>query len=726
MQGSTAKIALRWTALGALFLIPITPLIVVNTFFFPFITGKAFYFRILVEIAFAAWVALAAIDKHYRPRVSWITISALAFVAWMFVADLFALNVEKAFWSNFERMEGWVLLIHLLGFFLVMSAVLRVEKKWRAWFLTTVGVSAFTACYALLQLAGALAIHQGSTRIDTTLGNSAYFAIYLLFNVFIALWLALTERQSWLKWSLLGLAALEVVLIFFTETRGTILGLIGASLLAALLTAVTATKKVRQYALYGIAAILILVGAAWAAKNTPLVKNNHVLERITSISLSDGATRFKIWNMAWQGFQDRPITGWGQEGFNYVFNQYYDPALYGQEPWFDRAHNAFIDWLIAGGAPGLLLFLALFGSALVLLWRTPDLTRAERTLFTAALAGYACHNFFVFDNLYSYVHFFAILALIDSQVGKPVKSIEHFQEASKGLGPIYAIPFSFALALVLIWTVNIPGMRASSELIVAISPSPEGPSGNIKAFEVLLAHPAFASQEIREQLVSFALSIVQSHSVSNEDKVKAVQLAITQMAEQVKKYPQDARERLQLVYAFQGANARDAAYEEIKKALALSPKKIQMLLEAGGLAWDTNHLQEAHDYFAQAYTLAPHARHDLAVYAAAGEMAVNNMKGADAILMQEYGTTAVNSDVLGIAYYRLKNWPRLIALWKMRAEAPGAGAKAQFSLAAAYYESGDRTTAIAILERVKKEYPESADDAQKAIEQVRQDVKLPN
>ena len=137
MHSGVAKQIARWTALGALFLIPLAPLIVANSLFFPFITGKAFYFRILVEIAVCAWAVLAVMDKEYRPRFSWIGVAVLAFVLWMFVADCFAINVTKAFWSNFERMEGWVLLIHLLGFFVAASAVLRVEKQWRNWFLAS-------------------------------------------------------------------------------------------------------------------------------------------------------------------------------------------------------------------------------------------------------------------------------------------------------------------------------------------------------------------------------------------------------------------------------------------------------------------------------------------------------------------------------------------------------------------------------------------------------------
>ncbi len=196
MQTTGAKQIARWIALGALFLVPLAPLIVTGSYFFPFITGKAFYFRILVEIAVAAWAVLALLDTAYRPRFSWIGAAACAFVVWMFVADLFAPNVTKAFWSNFERMEGWVLLVHLLGFFIAAGAVLRVEKKWRTWFFASLCVSLIIAAHALLQLAGALPIHQGSSRIDASFGNSAYLAVYLLFNVFIALCPARSRRKE--------------------------------------------------------------------------------------------------------------------------------------------------------------------------------------------------------------------------------------------------------------------------------------------------------------------------------------------------------------------------------------------------------------------------------------------------------------------------------------------------------------------------------------------------
>ncbi|MDO8231964.1 MAG: O-antigen ligase family protein [bacterium] len=718
MENTTTKQIALWTALGALFLIPLTPLIVANGYFFPFISGKAFFFRILVEIAVVAWAVLAALDAAYRPRFSWISAAAIGFVAWMFIADVSAINSAKAFWSNFERMEGWVLLIHLLGFFFASSAVLGVEKKWRAWFLISLGVSAIISVHALLQLGGSAQIHQGSTRIDASLGNSAYLAIYFLFNVFIALWVALTEKRMWLSYSLIVLAVIEGVLIFFTETRGTIIGFTLALALATLLTVITAGKRLRTVAAAAFILILASASGLYLARNSDFVRNNHVLERVTSISLSDGQTRFIIWSMALKGVSERPMLGWGQEGFNYIFNKYYEPSLYGQEVWFDRAHNAFIDWLTAGGVPAFLLYLSLFGSALVLLWTRSELSRPERIALTAAFVGYAVHNLFVFDNLYSYVYFFALLSLVHSQVARPVKQFEEMSELSSEDGVTYAFPIAAVVVGVLIWYVNISGMIVSTTLISAMTPSNLGIKENIRIFGELAAHPSFAAQEIREQIISLAASVVQSQQATNEEKQAAVSLAITEMQRQVAAYPLDARERLQLAYAYRLTGNSAEALKEIGEALKLSPGKVQILIEEGMILWDQGDMLGAQKAFSAAYNLAPQFT-DLAAYAAVGHIIAGDLKAADAVLVSAYGSVNADSDVLALAFYRTKNWARLVGIWKLRAEKPGASVESWFSLAAAYYMAGDKVGAIRTINHAVELYPAAAANAAAAIEQIK-------
>lgn len=709
---SQAKLVARWVALGALFLIPLAPLVVVNSLFFPFITGKAFFFRILVEVAVCAWLALAALDVRYRPRFSWIGAAVLAFTLWMFVADLFAINVLKAFWSNFERMEGWVLLAHLCGFFFAASSVLGVEKRWRTWFLTSLAVSAVVSLYALLQLGGVFAIHQGATRVDATMGNSAYFGIYLLFNVFVAGWLALTEERVWLARALIALAALQGFLVFMTETRGTVLGLISGLILASLLAALTGGKRVRQGAVAALLLLVLVSGGVYLARESSFVQTNHTLERVTSISFADLRVRLMIWQIALTGVAERPLVGYGQEGFNYVFNEHYNPALYEQEPWFDRAHNAFIDWLVAGGVPAFLLYLALFGTAILMLWTHSTLSRPERIALTAALAGYAVHNLVVFDNLYAYVYFFAILALIDSQIGRPVKKLEELPQMEE----TFALPMAAALALVLIYTVNITGMQASTKLIAALSPQ-ASVAVNLQIFQELAASRPFALQEVREQIISFSSRSVGNNAVSAELQQQIASFAVAQMSAQNVEHPGDARTLLQLAVAYRTAGDLKNSLKAIEEALKLSPNKPQVYVQAGATQMELGDAAAARAMFHQAYALGPEFK-DLAAYAAAGDFLAGDVAAANKLLLEVFATTTVDSEALAIVYYRTKNWPSLIRLWELRTRAENAAPNTYFSLAASHYLSGDKAKAIAVVEEAMRRFPDAAQQGKQLITQI--------
>ncbi|MEK7501741.1 MAG: hypothetical protein AAB629_02345, partial [Patescibacteria group bacterium] len=86
----------QYIATAALFLVPLFALLPspfwpfnsIDSFFFPFISGKGFYFRILVEIAFASWIILAFLDAKYRPRLNALTVGVTVFALVTLVADL--------------------------------------------------------------------------------------------------------------------------------------------------------------------------------------------------------------------------------------------------------------------------------------------------------------------------------------------------------------------------------------------------------------------------------------------------------------------------------------------------------------------------------------------------------------------------------------------------------------------------------------------------------------
>ncbi len=741
MEDSSIKIVARWITLAALFLIPFTPLIVANSYFFPFITGKAFFFRILVEIAFAAWVVLALIDKKYRPRWSWISVILVAFVVWMFIADLFAVNPQKAFWSNFERMEGWITLLHLLLFFVVASTVLRVEKLWRSWWYTSIGVAALVGAYGVAQLGcssdffiktGAICqnfgtIHQGGVRLDASLGNATYLAVYMLFHTFIAGWLALTTKRRWLKYTLLSFAVFFAFILFSTATRGTILGLAGGLFLAALLSAFTMGKRARWWAGGAVILLLLIGGGFWAAKDTGAIRHDPILGRIASISLSAGQTRFTIWHMAFDGFTESPKTvvlGWGQEGYNYVFNTYYEPSLYAQEQWFDRAHNAFVDWFVEGGLPAGLLYLGLFISMLFMLWRAP-FSRKEQIIFTALLAGYAFHNLFVFDNITSYIAFIAVLAFVESTAGKPVPAFERAPvltgTGARGIsGALVA-----ALLALTIFTLDAPGMAAASGLITALSPQQNGIKGSIAAWKWEATHSAFASQEVREQLLVFAEQAVRSRSIPNADKLKIATLAITQMQKEVQEVPFDARLRFELAIGYASFGNMKEALAQISIARKLSPKKESIILQEGLFKLQQGDKKGANADFQTAYTLAPCvAGHcpfsDLAAYGAAGDVLVGKEAAAVVLLKEAFGTTTVDKPILAEAYVISKNYAPLLALYKERAAKRPNATTTVLQLAVIYAKDKQPVRAVAVIRAFVKTHPAAADAGARLIKDITQ------
>jgi hypothetical protein len=91
--------------------------------FFPFITGKNFAFRILVEVLLGMYILLALREPKYRPKSSYILYALGAFVLWIGLATAMSVDPIKSFWSNFERMEGYATMLHLFVYFLLVSAM---------------------------------------------------------------------------------------------------------------------------------------------------------------------------------------------------------------------------------------------------------------------------------------------------------------------------------------------------------------------------------------------------------------------------------------------------------------------------------------------------------------------------------------------------------------------------------------------------------------------------
>lgn len=720
---------LRRTIIGALFFVPFIPLIVAPSMFFPFITGKNFAFRILVEIMFAAWLILAYREPGYRPKFSWVLAAVLTFVGAITLADFLGENVYKSFWSNFERMEGLITIWHLGAYMLVAGAVLNTERLW-SWFAhASVVASAIVSAFSISQLLKDFALHQGS-RLDATLGNASYLAVYMLFHIFILAFLLFRRHggPQLVKWLYGTLMAVELVVLYYTATRGTILGLIGGSLLAAFLVMVFGKEYPRaRKATAGIfIGILALIGVFLAAKNSDFVKTSPVLSRFGNISASETTTqsRFIIWGMSLQGFKEHPILGWGQENYNIVFNKYFDPRLWRQEAWFDRSHNIFFDWLIAGGLLGLLSYLSLFGAILYYLWRKNadnHFSLIDKSVLTGLFAGYFFHNFFVFDNLISYMLFFSVLSYmhwVAAETSKKEESITasdvEAQEQNAGIifGPVVII----ALALVL-YTVNIKGILTAQTLLQALQSQSEGPQKNLELYKTALSYGHLGSSETREQLIQ-AASQAADLNISPELKQKFAALARDEMQKQIRAMPNDARYQVFMASFLNRTGDFDNAILYAERAIALSPKKQAMYFELATSYLNKKDYNKTLEILKQAFELDTTYDKARVVYAMAAIYAGHNDLAKE-LLVSAYGTMIVNDDKLVNAYATTKQYDKVIAIWKLRLKDDQNNPQYHLSLGASYLQAGERGLAISEIQKVIDLNPQFKDQGEYYIREIR-------
>ena len=737
---------LNWGIITGLFLALFIPFIVAGgqmfpSMFFPYITGKNFAFRIIVEIIFGLYILLAIRDAKYRPKASWLMWAVCGFIAWMGLATLTSVDPIKSFWGNFERMDGYLTALHLVLYFLIAGSVLAANKLWDKFFQVSVAASFLQGLLAVSQVFhwfGLSPSSQSGVRADGTFGNATYLAVYMLFNFFITLFLlagVLKDKKGFkhapLLVSFYGVALiLQFFAVFFTETRGAILGLLGGLIVAALYIAIFGKGKemkalrVTSWSVLGV--ILVLVGLFFTFKDTQFVRNAPALSRLASISLEDKTTisRFIIWNMALKGAAEKPILGWGQENFNYVFNKYYNPAMYSQEQWFDRAHNEFLDWLIAGGAPAALLYLSFFVLAVWAIFRAKELGVAEKAVLVGVLAAYAFNNLLVFDNLLSLFYFYTLLAFAHSLSKDALPKWIALSKPGNDQMVAIAAPIVLVLVVGGLWTLNVPGITRAQTLIDALqSQNPKTgvaytTEDHIKSFEKALSLGELGKQETVEQLFQFASnSIAPSTSVSPDVKQKVFMLANDAGMSLTAQRKDDARLELFMGVFYTQFGQTQKALEQFNKAIEHSPKKQQILFQTGVTYLQTGDTQNAIALFKKAYELDT-SYSDARILYATGLYYANRGTEADALLTEGFGSVIYDDSRLLQTYMSLKMYDRVVAIWNKRIEGSPKDTSVWLGLASAYFDMGNTAQTIATIRKVIELDPTTKAQMEAVIKQI--------
>jgi tetratricopeptide (TPR) repeat protein len=532
-------------------------------------------------------------------------------------------------------------------------------------------------------------------------------------------------------------AAFTLMSIYFTATRGAMLALLlGGFIFSVIYLALIKTdtekgKKHRKIGLY-ILGTLVAIPILFAIfRNTEFVSSSPVLGRFRNLSLDDA--RAYIWQMSFQGFKERPILGWGPENYGLVFSKYYRPELYAQEPWFDRAHNIVLDWLVNAGVPGLLSYLGIFVAAFYLLWlnwQKKKVTLEVGITLAILLVVYFLQNLFVFDNIATYISFFAILAYIYNMTvfEDPLANESGSSSGSRHSAYKPAIDIAYAplagvfLALPLFYTLYAGNWKPYAANIALLNGIKVRTIQEVDAgydeFKKALEYNTLGNQEIREQYAKFAEIVVMTEGIPDAKKLEIFKMALQEIDKSIQENPLDSRPLLFFSALLIRANLPDQALAALNKALELSPQKQQVYFEIGDLYLKRADYPKAIEILEKAWKLEPKFRKALVNYLAALILGGENAK-ADTLITETWPTELDPEPLLLQVYQKVGDHRRLLPWLDVFVKSFPDNWTYRQDRAIALISLGRRAEAIRFIEDSIKQYPQFKSEGENFLRQIR-------
>jgi len=396
----------------------LTPLVYTPQLIYPFVLGKALFFRVIIEAALILFLIALVINQDLRRKLVDSLKNPLAALLVLFfisagVSTLVAVNPYRSFWGEVERMEGLFGLLHYLVFFLI-AITLFDKRDWERFVKVSLITGLIIAFYGLLQFFGVtefpLAFPQRA-RPDAFLGNPSFLGAHFVFLGALAAFLFLKESQKafWRYFSLLILVV-SLITVFLSGTRGAIVSL--ASGLIFLLAFVYHLGWRRKLLIGALAVIVVALVGFWLTRHQPLWQTIPGVNRFARLGFDSPTVRTRLLaiQVAGEAIKEKPIFGWGIDNLNVGYNKHFNPdySLY-EAAWFDRAHNKLLDVGVMQGLVGLLLYLSVWVLVFYYLFKYPD-WRFKLPLLLL-LVMYFVQNLFVFDQINSYLMSFTVLGI---------------------------------------------------------------------------------------------------------------------------------------------------------------------------------------------------------------------------------------------------------------------------------------------------------------------------
>ena len=394
---------------------------------------------------------------------------------------------------------------------------------------------------------------------------------------------------------------LNAEVLYLSATRGALLGLgVGLMAFGAGYALWGRAQRLRAVSLALVAGVLFLAMLLFAVRNTSafqsLARSQTMLTRIADTGAGDASLkgRFNSWTNGLRGFAARPVLGWGPENFTIANDRYLTAESIAQSiTSFDQAHNKLIEELTTKGGLGFAGYMAIW---LYMAWvlvrearRKESSADQALTLFAgAALTGYFVQNLFLFDTPGTVTQFILLLGFVvyldsDSTAGldaarQPSGSDKETRSLLKSdVSRAIALGVVGVLTLLALISFNLGPIVGARSISLALNPNLSWDERFDLFEKSFSSFPPLANYPRVEMFTKVAAAW---GNLSQDEKQRAIRVAVTQGQLGVESEPEDWRIHLTLARLYQLASPHNPAFladarSLVERASVLAPERIE-------------------------------------------------------------------------------------------------------------------------------------------------------
>ncbi len=527
-----------------------------------------------------------------------------------------------------ERLQGaagnalWFGSMMVISFFLVIWFLCRRDKREtyahaaKYWF---VFLAALDLLLIALQLSGTgLSVRPAASDSATLPLIAAAIALHL---VSIA-WFFVRRAVAFGVVVFLLVGCVNLYWLYQSQSRSAAVGLVAALALATAFYVVTGIGRKTRFAGIAVLALVVLIPAAvWMNRRGSWVQSHPALVRLTNISAQDFiADRYWPWKASVLAMLNHPVLGWGLENYSCGFDLHFPPKVintWESMPWFDRAHNIFLDVGTTTGLLGLSIYLVFYGLAFAFLIRRWFRTRDPASTLAVAglLLAYLLMGLATFDIINTDVILYAVLAYVVWLCER--EGTRHPAEAGRHE---VRLPFSAAGR---VWVGAASAVLATAFWFLVQEPCQSNlllnrgvQAGKVVDARTGVAHLVYGPEvrnlylsansfqtmgrfEVREEFANYVSELVEMAEVPLEERYVASSQAVDLLQESIRQDPENARRYMyfaslidrcmvvfQAVDQFKARPLVERSLEALQTAQRLSPARPQLYFELGrAYAW---------------------------------------------------------------------------------------------------------------------------------------------